>query len=425
MRLFDFVQLFTIKMYQKEKLLNNNKLRIDTRKSAWGIALAILFIVCIELFRRMAISYPGLLGTYYSDINVRLEMHIYDGGSSYSLFLLPELFFFDSFGIDLGAYLIGIYLSIFVIGTVLLVYWLLRELCPDSDPRYLMVFSFVCMIAIPIFIPPFSEKIYGPYVGAVWHNESYLGMRFFALLVLIMFMRTNEHYLERFIFKDFIIECLLFLLVNWVKPNFIIAFAPAMLIMMLVDIIKAKGRGFFNWVLYGVPVLIGSLILPFQFFSLFPGTKGDDSSVVFIFGDFILGQQHPVLNIVFSFAFPAIVFIIHRKEFLKSRFHLICSLGWFISFLEYIFIGETGIRRLHENFYWGVRFFSFVMFCLSIGYFLKDIQKYKELKKQNKGSADNKTRGLFFAENMLVIAHTVAGIVYFALILLGARASAL
>ncbi|MBO4426773.1 MAG: hypothetical protein J5776_07170 [Clostridiales bacterium] len=372
----------------------------------------------------MAISYPGLLGIYYSDINVRLDMHFY-GDSSYSLFILPEFIFVDLFGKSIGAYLIGVYLSIFVVGTVLLVYVLLKKLCPTAKFNHLAVFSFICLIAIPLFIPPFSEKIYGPYVGAVWHNESYLEMRVFALLILLVFFRTNEHYMKAFVLKDFIIECLLFLLVNLAKPNFIIAFAPAMLVMMIIDIIRAGGKGFFNWALYGIPVIVGSLVLPFQYLFLYSGSDGDDSSVVFILGDFILSQKHPILNIVLSFVLPVMIFVMHRKEFLKSRFHLICLLGWFFSFLQYVFIGETGIRRLHENFYWGVRFFSFVMFCLCIGYFLEDIRKYKELKDQNNGNTNSKARAMFFAENMLIIAYTVAGIVYFALILLGARASAL
>ena len=359
-----------------------------TVRIIFAVALGLFFVVCTELYRRMTISYPGFLGTYYSDINVRLAMS--ENGQTYSIFLMPEYFFANHLDKNLGALCIGIYLSVFTIGTLLLVYRFLKVLCPQTETWLLAVFSFVCMLAMPIVIFTFSERIYGPYVGTVWHNESYLGMRFVAILILIFFYRTHDRYLKSFSVKEFFIACLLFLLVNWIKPNFIIAFAPAMLVMMIVDIIKAKGKGFFKWVMYGVPVLVGALILPFQYLLLFPGSDDSGSSVVFIMGDFFLSQKTPVINLLLALAFPILIFIIHRKEFLKSKFHLVCCLGWVFAFLEYVFLAETGIRRGHENFYWGVRLFTFIIYCLSVGFFISDIRNYLVKKKElkNKESTD-------------------------------------
>ena len=415
-------------MVQSEKQLEQNKIKKDTSKFAFVGALAAFFIICTELFRRMAVSYPGILGTYYSDINVRLGM----GGDSYSIFLIPESFFVDRFGLNTGAIFIGIYLSAFVIGTILVVYLLLKRICPNASSGFLFVFSFICILAIPVFIPILCERIFSPYAGSVWHNESYLGMRFVAVLVLLFFFRTNETYLERFSLRDFFVSSLLFLLVNWIKPNFIIAFGPAMLIMMIVDIVRAKGKHFVRWMLYGIPVLIGSLILPFQYLVLFPGNdsgSGSGGGVTLIFGDFFFVQKHPVVNLVFTIAFPVFMFIIHRGEFIKSKFHMVCSLGWVFSFLEFFFLSETGIRRGHENFYWGVRFFTFLVFCLSIGYFIDDIHAYRMNKKKNEADKENgkknKTISLFFVENLFVLLHLLSGLVYFILVLLGSRASEL
>ena len=103
------------------------------------------------------------------------------------------------------------------------------------------------VIAIPL---TFDSDLYTVYCGSVWHNESYIGMRFFAVLLLLFFYRKCNQYLNDFTVGDFFIECVLFLIVNWVKPNFTIAFAPAMLVMMIVDIIKAKGKGFVRWIMF-------------------------------------------------------------------------------------------------------------------------------------------------------------------------------
>ena len=415
-------------MSDSEKQIKQIMIKKDATNYIIVGALAAFFVICVELFRRMTVSYPGILGTYYSDINVRLGM----GEDHYSIFLIPEYFFIDKFGLNLGGVFIGIYLSAVVIGTILLVYLLLKKICSGVSAGLLFAFSFVCILAIPIFIPIMSERIFSPYAGSVWHNESYLGMRFMAVLILLYFYRTNETYLERFSLKDFFISSLLFLLVNWIKPNFIIAFGPAMLIMMIVDIIRAKGKHFVRWMLYGIPVLIGSLILPFQYLILFPGndsSSGNGSGVTLIFGDFFFVQKHPIINLLFAIAFPVFMFIIHRKEFIKSKFHMVCSLGWVFAFLEFFFMSETGIRRGHENFYWGVRFFTFLVFCLSIGYFINDLRAYRMNKKKNSADKENSKRNstisLFFVENMFVLLHLLAGLVYFILVVLGSRASEL
>lgn len=413
------------------KQLNTVRSKDKAAKTVFGTALFLFLVVCAELFRRMAVSYQGMFGTYYSDINVRLEMR--DGSNTYSLFLIPEYFFADHVNEPFGTFLIGVYLSLFTAGTVILLYLFLKQLCPDSGNGVLLFMSFVCMLSVPIVVAPLSEKIFSPYAGAVWHNETYIGMRFVALLILIYFFKTCGTYMERFSLKGFIVSSLLFLAVNWIKPNFIIAFAPAMLVMMIIDIIKAKGKGFVNWMLYGIPVLIGLLVLPFQFSSLFTETNAvnadNNAGIAFILGDFILEQKHPVFNIIFAFAFPALMFILHRKEVVRSKFHLVCCLGWFLAFLEYAFLSETGWRRGHENFYWGVRFFSLVLFCLSVGFFIKDYQKNKALygKPKDKDNRDKKKIhfNMFFVETLLLAAHFFSGIFYFLLVLLGSRASAL
>ena len=145
--------------------------------------------------------------------------------------------------------------------------------------------------------------------------------------------------------------------------------------------------------------------------------------------NFFFVQKHPIINLLFAIAFPVFMFIIHRKEFIKSKFHMVCSLGWVFAFLEFFFMSETGIRRGHENFYWGVRFFTFLVFCLSIGYFINYLRAYRMNKKKNSADKENSKRNstisLFFVENMFVLLHLLAGLVYFILVVLGSRASEL
>ena len=392
----------------------------------FGIALVIFFVICTELFRRMTLINPPLFFdvydyldprfvTYYSDIRLRLSM---PRGDSYSLFLVPEFIFCDGLGEPVGAWCNAIYLSFFTVGTIPLVYLLLKKLCPNARKGLLVCGSFASMFVIPIYIlllDSYGGKLYGTYLGSVWHNETSIGMRFFALLVLLFFYDTCDRYLDRFSIKEFFISCLLFSAVNIVKPSFIIAFAPAMLVMMIIDIIIAKGKGFAKWILYGLPVLIGSVVLIYQYFNLFPNTDSADSShVIVVFGDAIRQQRFPVIEFLRSYAFPIFIFILHRKELMKSKFHLICLLSWLFSFLDFFLLSESGPRSHHGNFTWGIRFFTFLVFCLSIGYFVNDVNNAI-----SKTNMNRKAKLELCLGSILIFLHLISGIYYFIDILLG------
>ncbi len=391
-------------------------------KNRFYIILLALFIVFTELYRRMTIAYKGLFGTYYSDIRMRLDM-IAKGSSdeTYSLFLIPELFICKTFGETIGAWFTGIYLSIFTVATIILVIFLLKKLCANAEMSMLMKAALACMVVVSIYVPFISERFFGPYTGSVWHNETYIGMRFCALLLLLFFYKTHNRYLEKFTIKEFIIELLLFTLVNCVKPNFTIAFAPSMLVMMIVDIIKAKGKGLVNWMLYGIPVLLGSVVFVFQFSLLFSNTESDDGShIVFVLGDAVLNRQFPIITILLAYAFPIAVFVFHYREIIKSKFHLVCYLAWFFSFLEYAFLSESGERMMHGNFGWGLHFFTFLIFCLSVGFLVNDLCKNKEVKGKSNYDKNNVCeKRIFYTEAVLASLHLMCGLIHFTLVLLG------
>ena len=388
----------------------------------WGTTMLFFYALCTELFRRMACRHPSMFieGHHYvSDISMRMSM---ERGTSYSLFLVPEFIFYDGLGVEIGSLLIGLYLALFVIGTVVVVYLLFKKMCTGSVPGLMALCAFASLFFLPVFIPsagPFGEKLHVDYAGSVWHNETYIGMRFFAILLLIFFRDTCDRYLERFSIKEFFISCLLFSAVNLVKPNFIIAFAPAMLIMMIADIITAKGKGFGKWVMYGVPVLISSVVLLFQFLLLFNNTGSSESSqVIFVLGDAIKQQKYPVIEFIRTYAFPIYIFVIHRKEFIKSKFHIVCCLGWFFSFLEYLFLSETGFRATHGNFTWGIHFFTFLIFCIGIVYWINDVTAYTQNRNSAKKPEKYQNIKLLFGSLLLGL-HLISGLLYFGFVLLG------
>ena len=397
-----------------------NKEKETSTRIVFGVVLALFFFLCSDLYRKMAL-FPEVLDNYRSDVGIRLVQG--GGGDVYSLFLMPLFFFHEKLGVLTGSDFIGAYLALFVVGTIVVVFLFLKTICKKNSTAILAIFAFLCMfvIAIPF---PFGGNLYTVYCGAVWHNETYIGMRFFALLLLIFFYRKCNQYLNDFTIRDFFIECILFLLVNWVKPNFTIAFAPAMLVMMIVDIVKTKGKGFVRWIMFGVPVLIGSLIFIYQYVLLFPNSgsgniSSEESHVIVILDYFIKTQKYPIIYIVLGYAFPIIVFIFHFKEIIKSKFYLVCYLAWFFSFLEYVFLYESGPRFYDGNFSWGLHFFTFLLFCLSVKHLIEDLCDFQLNRNRSNKTKISKCDLMIVFETIIFSVHFIFGVVYFTQILLG------
>ncbi len=403
----------------EDSIKTNNKENMSLL--IYVVALLFLFVVFSVLFYRMTVCESGILGNYYSDIRFRLDLAQGDSSSSdtYSLFLIPEFFFCNRFGEDVGAVLIALYLSLFMISTILIVFILLNNLCPNTKKHYLYFLSIVCMFFAPISIPTINP-LYATYSGSVWHNETYIGMRFFAVLFLLFFYRTCDHYIKGWSAKVFFMELFLITLVNWVKPNFTIAFAPAMLIMMIIDIFESKGKGFISWIMYGLPILIGALVFLYQYSVLFSqasdGTKREaSSSVIFVLGDMLLLQEHPFVVFFLSNSLPLVIALFHHKDIIESKFHKVCYLSWLFSFLEYAFLAESGERMYHGNFSWGIHFFSFLLFCLSVGFWVNDAH-FVRAQRNIKKSAFNT---MFIIESFLLLLHFLMGLEYFFFVALG------
>ena len=99
---------------------------------------------------------------------------------------------------------------------------------------------------------------------------------------------------------------------------------------------------------------------------------------------------------ILSAAFPIMILLINiipvlkdtfldfkdKKRGLTHRFFLLAWTMWFVAFAEYILLRETGERELDDNFAWGYDFCIFILFVVSIMYFVKNI--YSLLGKMNK-----------------------------------------
>jgi hypothetical protein len=173
---------------------------------------------------------------------------------------------------------------------------------------------------------------------------------------------------------------LLFILVNAVKPSFILVFAPAMALYLLVDLFqKIKfGRIF----LFGLTVIPSLLVVLWQNVVLFGEDTGN--GIIFAYAHTMsLHGTHPKVSLLLSVAFPIFVAVVLWKEFFTDKWYRFCYLVWGVGLFQYVFLAEEGARSRDANFNWGYAFGIFLIMVVSV---VKLLQVWK----QPKGIFQNK-----------------------------------
>ena len=327
-----------------------------------------------RMYLRQAIRFPGRCGAYESD----LRLHIKEGrdGTGYSLIEHCYAFILDTLKMNEKG--IGIFLAIVVLATVLVTYLVMRRLAPTVNRYLLHILAFAAIMVMPVYLPGVNPYRYlGMQCGAIWHNTTFVGMRLAAMLLLLFYYQYQERYLKRFSAADFILFTLLLCFVNMMKPNFIVAFAPAMAVMLLTDCIATKGKTLKRQILFGIPVLISLVVVLWEMTMLFPASESSGSAIGFSVAYLLrLRTYHPVISLLQSAAFPLLVLIANYRLLKSDRVFRVSWLVWLFGLLEYLFIHEEGPRKDHGNLSWGYSFCIYLVFVVSFCKYCENVKGF-------------------------------------------------
>lgn len=270
-------------------------------------------------------------------------------GKSYSLLSVCLIILYNIFHSEIS---LAVFMSIIVCSTIVCVSCLIRELLVVFGIDYeiwsalLIAISsvFLCNIYIPKFSPYFYT--FNAVSTQPWHNPTYLLMRLFGIYALLLYFKLDKKYQNVFTLKKAFTFTIMIVLTNASKPNFIIAFAPTMLLFLFIDFIITKGKTLRQAIKFGSCVLISLPILIVQSFILFPGT--DDSGIAFnyqrISWEFI--RMEVFDKAIVALAFPIFVTIIYLVISKKDVYALrILGQSWcmfIIARLEALYIVERG-----------------------------------------------------------------------------------
>lgn len=386
--------------------IQNNKI---TAASKWALGL-ILFAVFTILFYRQSIAYEG---RYFSDLPAHISFAT--NGQGYSL-----LYF--CLGVILrllpGTIGVAVFESLLVIGSwimaekLMVKYFQIQRLTASLLSAGLL---FLSSIYIPRIAPYFYAK---GIVTRPWHNITFFGMCFFAVITMYYFLEILQHYQEKMTWLDWVKIAVPLMLATSVKPNFLIAFSFTLLLFLIVDFFGGKltSQKFWHIILMGTTVFPACIVLLFQSVILYGPSDGGESSGIMItlFGSefFQDGIKQVVLKLARGLTFPALVFLFNRKRLDRSSLFMWAM--YLITLLQVILLHETGERANHGNFYWGLYSSGYFLFIWYASRFVENCKEYL--------AAEHKKHTWYYiCGTLLLAAHLLSGLAYFAILFMGGQ----
>lgn len=330
-------------------------------------------------------AYYPVTGEYESDLFAHIEMALDGWGYSimavvFRLFsLLPETAFYV---------MIALFLSVCEIGAIVLTYiWLKKQEIKEEEA---ILLSIILGFVMPLFVVWIQPYRYAGYQSpSIWHNSTYIVMKVFSLLCICLYLGISEKYKDNVKPSSLILFSILLALTTSVKTSFILAFAPAAIIFLLLDMyLKVPPKRILLCALTVIPSLG---VMLFQKYVLF-GTDTGNSIIFDPLYVVYIRTDKPYFTMILSAAFPVLVFLynaikvfaetfkdIKKRESLRHRAFLFSWTMWFFAFLMLILLRESGERELDDNFAWGYDFALFLVFVVSVVYFVNNVRKLNSL----------------------------------------------
>lgn len=347
-------------------------------------------------------------GLFESDTSVHVrfavEDHYFHSLAAFIYLLLSYLPFSNV--------LIALTLTFVSILSIVACVTLFKKLSGTKDiPDYVTyIDAFFANFVMGFYVEKFNKQHYIGYQNAnMWHNSTYIFMKLFAILTVLVFIDVYEEYKTKISASCWIKFSVLLAVTTGFKASFLTAFAPMMAVVLLIDL--CKGTKFKNVFRFGTTVFPSLIIMYIQNLVM-SGDSASNGYVISPFTALSMRGDHPKVTLVLSVLFPAFVFLTHIKNFYKDKIYLGTLIMTAFGFLEAFLLLETGERSLDSNFLWGYSISLFFLFIESMVIMYKDFTG--TYLKQSRV-----TMTVLIIEFITLFIHVLSGVWYFTLLLSG------
>lgn len=350
------------------------------------IALAICAVFFWFLFNCQV---QGLLR---GDLRAHLRSAIGTTNLKYSMNSMVYLLFHLATG---DFVLVPIYLALISTATIPASYRLLLSFDPaeksPAEKRTLLWISVLPSFIMSIYVPLVYEFYYrGCYTPNAFHNDTSITMRFFAVIAVSMYFEMRRSYLDKFPWGKAALFTAMLFCANYCKPNFVIAFAPLVLIFLVKDFITClrgdsiladKLRKIRRMLYLGICVLVSMIPLLYQYYVLYilRNSGGIDIGYTPIL---LKDPSRQMLRILCGLPFCLLVlglflydFFKRRKNGLMSSSERFCFAFLYVMLWANILVvevfSEYGNRAKHGNFGWGKTCALYFVFLVAFYFFAR------------------------------------------------------
>lgn len=253
------------------------------------------------------------------------------------------------------------------------------------------------MVLTAIYVPWLNPQVYlGQSSPTIWHNPTNMAVKPLALLGFLLFLDVYKKR-EKPDGKELAGLSAVLLLSCFVKPSFVQGFLPAVVLFLLTELVRTRGKSFlFSLKMAAVFVPSGCYFL-YQYLSVFGGDS-ERSIGIAPFAVMRLDTAHPLCSMVQAVAFPLFVLcVLGVKRIRKDRELFFSVLFYLTGLLEFILLIEWN-EPASGNFEWGLQLAMFALFVMTAVRFYQTTWKQKWIRT---------------AGNLLLLLHIVSGIYYY------------
>lgn len=362
-----------------------------------NILIGIYGLSMVYLFYRQTLWNGGAV--YESDLPAHIRMSVVDGWY-YSLtaiiyqifYLLPTPF---------ANLAVAVFLAACGMVSVYLTALLLKNMQAEEK---LNVFHLLGGLILNLVMPCYIKGIAdGRYIGmesaSIWHNSTYIVMKMAGIFCILYYGKLERKYRQGISGREWFCFSLLLALCTAVKPSFLIVFAPAMAVFLLIDLLQKVP--FKKVFLFGTTVFLAIAVMLLQNVVLF-GTETGNGWEIQPGHWLSLHSGHPIIAAGLSILFPILLLPVFYRDLLNDRWF---SGAWMMAafgFLEVFLFAETGERADAGNFMWGYNFAILMIFAATLA-------KWKTLCK----------KGLQSVSGLVLCWHLYCGIYFYINLLQG------
>lgn len=375
-------------------------------KALFGAVLLVYGILLFYLIYRQLLVEAFVPGPFESDtvahVYLAVEEHYYHSLAAFIYLLLYKL----PFAVYTTAFLLTAVTLLSIVATVKLLKLLAEKMGVKLSEGAFYLGAFCCNIHTAFYVKAVNRPHYIGYQCAnMWHNSTYLFMRLFAILTVIVFIKLYGKYREGLSVAQWLGFTGLLMITTGFKASFLTVFAPVMAVLLLKDLVnKTK---FSKVLVFGLTVIPSLGVMYAQ--SLILGGESNGFAIA-PFEALSMRGDHPKVSLVLSVAFPLAVLAFNFKELFKEKLYFWTYVLWAVGFLEVFLFIETGERALDGNFLWGYSIALFFLFAVSL---VKAVKSY--LLKRDKTFY----KVVFIGQMMIFSWHVLSGMWYFYRLLRG------